>query len=380
MHWCHHSNKFLSKHNVRIKKTIKKAFIIAAWLVVGSGMLTLLIAANQKEQAHTCKKLIVTIKGSGSTYAIDKEDIIKRLQTSASEKLIGKALSDFNLVKLEDQLKKDLWIGDADIYFDSQDALHVLITEKDPIARVFTASGNSFYLDSSARRMPLLDKVSIRLPVFTNFPDAKVLKAKDSALLNDVKQVARFINKDPFWSAQIAQIDITENNTFEAIPVVGNHIIKIGKAEGIETKFKKLFLFYQMVLSKTGFDKYSILDIQFTNQVVATRKGAVSAIDSVQLQRNIQELLTKNNLQLQKENEGEEVVKPEAPTMTIDTASVHDEKPAVVASDKKQEAKISNKNKVSVKRNSTSVKPKLKQTTSKPVRKPKAVMPKRTAD
>ena len=360
---------------------------MAVWTAVGSGMLTLLIAANKKEQEHTCKKFIVTIKGSGATYAIDKADVIRLLQSTPAGKLIGKPLSEFNLARLEQKLKTNMWIGEADIYFDSQDALHVLVTEKEPIARVFTAAGNSFYLDSEVKRMPLLEKVSIRLPVFTNFPDGRIMKAKDSALLQDVKHLAHFIANDAFWKAQIAQIDIAGNNTFEAIPVIGNHIIKIGKAEDLDAKFNKLFVFYKNVLSKTGFDKYSVLDIQFNSQVVATHKGVGSAIDSLQLKRNIQELLTKNSLQLQNGTEGATEVKPEVFINSIDTTTVKDTPPASALISKEPDVKKIKTDNPVVKRNPTPVKPKLKPATSKPVRKteaaskrkPKAVMPRRTA-
>lgn len=333
--------------------------MIAALFIISSGLLTLLIAANKKDQKHICKKIIVTIKGNGSTYAIDKTDIIKLLQTSATQILIGTPISNIDPARLEAKLKTDQWIGSADIYFDSQDALHVLVTEKDPMVRIFTTSGNSFYLDSAGRKMPLLDKVSVRLPVFTNYPDVRVLKAKDSALLNDVKRLAVFINNNAFWSAQIAQVDITADNKFEAIPTIGNHVIRIGSAEDIEAKFNKLFVFYQRVLRQTGFDKYSVLDIQFSNQVVATHKGAVTAIDAQQLQKNIQELLKKNNLQTQKEDDDSDNIKPAAKT---DSTTVQKATPAN-----------------NIKTNITNAKPKTK-TQAIPERKPKAVMPKKNAD
>ncbi len=135
------------------------------------------------------------------------------------------------------------------------------------------------------------------MPVITNFIAAKRLNAADSVLLNEVKELLQFITADDFWKVQIAQIDITPAHNFELIPVVGNHLIKLGTADNYKEKLQRLFVFYQQVLSKTGFDKYSVIDLRYDGQVVASQKGDYTTIDSVQLQKNIKELLAKTRLQ-----------------------------------------------------------------------------------
>jgi cell division protein FtsQ len=56
---------------------------------------------------------------------------------------------------------------------------------------------------------------------------------KDSLLLHDVKVTAAFINSDSFWSSQVAQIDMAPSEAdgsweFDMVPVIGNHIVKLG--------------------------------------------------------------------------------------------------------------------------------------------------------
>ena len=142
--------------------------------------------------------------------------------------------------------------------------------------------------------MPLSDLQSARVPVFTNFPDRqagkKVLNAKDSALLSDVKKTSLFILNDPFWMAQTEQVDIDEDDGFEMIPTVGNHIVKLGNGDDIDKKFHRLLVFYQQVLSKTGFDKYNTVDVRFEGQVIGS-KTKVTKVDSLQVRRNVEKLL-----------------------------------------------------------------------------------------
>ena len=284
------------------KRVLKKLVLLTVWCVIASGMMTLLVAANSNKAGHVCKDVVITLKGVGESFYIDKTEVSKALKKSAGGKLVNKAITGVNLARLEKDIKKDKWIANAELFFDSKDVLHAVITEKEPIARVFTTTGKSFYLDTAAMRLPLLQNMSVRVPVITNFPSVKKLSKKDSALLKDIQILTRFVGQHPFWSAQVAQIDIVEGKYFEIVPTIGSHIINIGTAENLEQKFHSLMVFYKKVLPKVGFEKYSYLNVQYSGQVVATHKGAISVVDSLQLKKNVEELLKRNMLQEEAEN------------------------------------------------------------------------------
>ena len=123
--------------------------------------------------------------------------------------------------------------------------------------------------------LPLSEKFSARLPIFTNFPsDKKVLLPSDSSLLRDIISISLAIQKDSFHMAMIEQIDITAQQTFEMLPKFGNAVIVVGDAKNIENKLSKLRLFYKEIMVKAGWNMYSEINIQYNNQVVAKRKGA----------------------------------------------------------------------------------------------------------
>ena len=91
--------------------------------------------------------------------------------------------------------------------------------------------------------------------------------------------------------AQVAQIDINEYKKFEMVPVVGNHLVRLGNGENMEAKFRRLMVFYQQVLRKVGFEKYKLIDVQYKGQVVASRFIGDPKVDSVQLRKNVERLL-----------------------------------------------------------------------------------------
>ncbi|HWR32492.1 MAG TPA: hypothetical protein VN451_03130 [Chitinophagaceae bacterium] len=273
------------------KTTIRKILFVSIWLCIGGGMFTLLMAAISRKNKGLCKDYSVTIKGVQNNFFIDKKDVEQLLMNATGGNLKGMQVSSFKLSELEQMLEQNTWISDAELYFDNHDVLHVSIVEKEPVARIFTTGNNSFYIDSAGKKLPLSDKMSARVTVFTGFSERKTLSVKDSLLLNNIKLMANYIYNDPFWQAQVSQVEITVDKTFEMIPVVGNHIVRLGNAENIDLKFRRLMIFYQQVLSKTGFDKYKVIDVQYKGQVVVSRYAGDSKVDSVQLRRNVEKLL-----------------------------------------------------------------------------------------
>jgi cell division protein FtsQ len=215
---------------------------------------------------------------------------LKLLKAAAKGEVKGQKKSSFNLLQIEQQLENNVWIKDAELYFDNKDVLHVSVTEREPVARIFTITGKSFYIDGGEKRIPLSDKLSARVPVFTGFPE-KVISKRDSALLRDVRSAAGFILHDPFWMSQVAQIDITPERNFEMIPVVGNHTVLLGDGENIERKFHRLFVFYKNVLSQTGFDKYKAINVQYAGQVIGVKSKSGSKSDTARLRLNVEKLL-----------------------------------------------------------------------------------------
>jgi cell division protein FtsQ len=279
---------------VKAKTTIRKVLFVTLWLCIGGGMITLLLAAITKKNKGECKDYMISIKGANDHFFIDKNDIVKFLAKETKGNIKGEPVASFKLHELEQMLEQNTWIEDAELYFNNQDVLHVSVTEKEPIARLFTTNGNSYYIDRQGNKMPLSDKISARVPVFTGYPELKILNGYDSILLNEVKAIANFIIKDSFWMSQVSQIEITPKRNFEMIPVIGNHLVQLGSGESIDKKFRRLMIFYQQVLSKTGFDKYKIIDVQFKGQVVTSKYDIIEKIDSVQLKKNVDKLLRKS--------------------------------------------------------------------------------------
>lgn len=250
----------------------KKRLIQAAWILAGIGTVVLMGAAMQKKNRKTCTDIKIEITGIEENMFIDEKDILELV--NQNRKVIGTAIAMLNLRSMETLLEKNPWVKNAEMFLDNQQVLQIQIEERQPVARVFTMQGSSFYLDSAGVRLPLSDKLSARVPMFTGFPSDNIKLSKpDSALLKDVVKLGRYILADSFWTAQVAQIDIEPGRQFELVPVFGDHVVSIGSAEELDAKFNRLYTFYKQAWLQNGIHYYEKINVQFDKQVVAVKKG-----------------------------------------------------------------------------------------------------------
>ena len=266
------------------------------WTLAGAGVLVLLVAAIRYRNSNACKGWHITIGGGSSANSrsfIDRKRITDLLLAAGADERQGRSIQTFDLRRLESALKKDIWIKDAQLFFDNNGMLQVRVSERIPVARIFTREGNSFYIDSNGVTLPLQTGFAARLPVFTDYPAPKFRTiGADSALSAGMLQLCVFLRGDPFWLTQIAQVVITPQKSFELDPAIGNHRIGFGDGTDIGAKFHRLYLFYSEVLSKVGMDKYDRIDVSYAGQVVARLRGTTqNRIDSVRGIDNIRQMI-----------------------------------------------------------------------------------------
>ena len=276
-----------------MKKTVLLRWVqVAGWVLAGAGVITLLAAAIRNTSEQRCTGLAIHIEGANNHVFVDKQDILHALNQYIDGSAEGQPLSAFNLQSLERDLAKNIWVKQVQLFFDNNRLLQIHVTEREPVARVFNVSGTSFYIDSSITQLPLSEKLSARLPVFTGFPsDKAVLAHTDSALLRDIATLSRAIQNDSFMMALVEQIDITPERNFEIVPKVGEGVIGWGDASDSEAKISKLKLFYSQIMTRCGWNYYSRLNLQYKGQIVARRKGAediaADSLRTVQLMQSI---------------------------------------------------------------------------------------------
>ncbi|MEZ2442059.1 cell division protein FtsQ/DivIB [Chitinophaga sp. RCC_12] len=261
---------------------LKRLGVAVLWGMVLTGFTVLLVAAIQDKDAGKCKSIQVKFEGKDDNFFIESKDIKSLITKDKNLNPVGKSIADINIAQLESIVDQDPWVKNAEIYFDNGQQLNIKVTQREPVARVFTFSGNSFYLDGAGEHIPVSSRYAARVPVFTGFPsDAEKLQQPDSLLAAQIVDMGTYIGKDPFWMAQVEQLMITGDRRFEFIPKLGDQVIAFGEGIDIEKKFTKLLAFYKEGLNKVGWNNYTRINIAFENEVVCTRKDGVVPLQPV---------------------------------------------------------------------------------------------------
>jgi cell division protein FtsQ len=266
---------------------------IALTGLVTAGGLMLLSAVKTKE-AKSCSKVQVQYKNGVASGFVPEKEVYATISGLLHAEPVGSALGRFELNEIEEQLEKHPWVYDAQLYFDNNQVLHVVLDEAIPVARVMDVGGNSFYVDQFGRELPLSMNYRVDLPVFTGVP----LKRNSGAGLKDIQKVCMLsavVVKDTFWMAQAAQIDILPGGKMEMIPALGNHVVDLGDGVNAEEMFQKLKHFYMAMAAAGRLNDYSRIHAGYKGQIVAQRAQYVVAnADGKEAMSTYQKIVSEN--------------------------------------------------------------------------------------
>ncbi|MDP4272466.1 MAG: hypothetical protein Q8909_20450, partial [Bacteroidota bacterium] len=106
-------------------------------------------------------------------------------------------------------------------------------------------------------------KYSARLPIASGFIQKKLAET-------DLFRFALFLRGNPFWNAQIQQIDVQQNQEVILIPTVGDQKILLGRLTDFEAKMDNLFALYKQGLNHFGWNKYKTINLRYDRQVICT--------------------------------------------------------------------------------------------------------------
>ena len=268
------------------KLNAKKILTLVIWIIGLSGLVASLAFATNNEKNVLSENLSVSITNINDNQFLDEEDI-KLFFKERSDTILHAAIKNINVTKLEKALNAHPAIENADISVDVNGDVNVDVKQRTPVVRILNLDGESYYIDTQSKLMPLSENYTARVLIATGnifepyaqrYTTTVNIIAKHPiyskvSVLDDIFAVTQYINKDSVLASLIQQINITKDKEIELFPSIGNHKIIFGDAQNIEEKFNKLKLFYTEGLNKTdGWNKYSIINIKYKNQVVCTKK------------------------------------------------------------------------------------------------------------
>ena len=214
-------------------------------------------------EGEVCTDLQVFLTDSLDKHFVSESDLVAILKKAKLDPL-KKPMSTVNTHLIEKELLKNEMIAEAEAYKTPSGIVKLEIVQKMPIIRIMGARG-SYYVDNLGTTMPISRRYVAHVPIVSGYVEKELA-------VTDLYKFALFLQENEFWNDQIEQIYVYPDNDIELIPRVGNHRIMLGSFEGFEEKLDNLRLFYEQAIPKVGWEKYSMINLKYKNQIVCTKK------------------------------------------------------------------------------------------------------------
>ncbi|HXH19946.1 MAG TPA: hypothetical protein VNJ07_12785 [Chitinophagales bacterium] len=247
-------------------RTMLKA---AGWTAAVAAFLAAMGASIAETQHKECSNLYIKIDHDTGLFFVDESDVTNTIKSYCSEDLHGMPLRSVDFSEVEERLESNPFVQNAEIFSSTKGALRVDVSQRQPLVRVVNNSGVSYYLDVNGTKIPASSKFTARVVVATGYIENQA----HPAVLDELRTLCLFISKEAFWKAQFEQIYVTQSGEFELVPKLGNHIIRLGRANDLEAKFHKLMIFYKEVLKNFDADNYRIVNLKYDKQIVCTKNS-----------------------------------------------------------------------------------------------------------
>lgn len=253
---------------MKINFNIKRELKITAILAVVFG----LIAFSEKKQSSvSVKDIVIKIENIEGNQFIDEEDIVDLMQLD-EEILKGASLDKLNMKQIESRIKMNRFVKDAELYSDLKGNLVVKATLRRPVARLVRNDGPDGYIAEDGTVMPVSDKFTTRVVLISGSYIRGLLSLENLNKTEETKNLMTMldmIREDDFWRAQIAQLDIDSKGHISIMPQIGGQVIEFGVADNLETKFKKMKIFYKEILPQRGWNTYKRVNLEYEGQIIA---------------------------------------------------------------------------------------------------------------
>lgn len=217
---------------------------------------------NDPVDTQTCSAVNVVVEDSAKAAFITSQEI-RDILTKAKKYPEGEKLSSIDCLAMEQVLLKNPFIDKATCFKTAGGQVIIKVQQRLPVMRVINTQGENYFIDSYGKIMPHMhytaDMVVATGHISRNYAQRYLVP------------IGKLLQKDSFWDGQIEQIHVNDSGCIEMIPRVGEHVIKAGKPSNFQQKLQRLKTFYEKVLCRVGWNKYSSINIEYDNQIICKK-------------------------------------------------------------------------------------------------------------
>ena len=225
---------------------------------------------ERKQDYKKIQELNILIHDEGNNYFLDKEEIHKLITADNSDFIIGSEYADVDLKAIEARVRQNEYVSGTQAFKDLSGNLTIEISLCKPIARIIRSGKQDSYVCESGKVISTSEKYTPRVLLISGdyLNEVNSGNLQSDSAFQSLFGLVKFIVKDPFWKAQISQIDIDRRGDVVLYPLVTKQYIEFGRVEDIEEKFLKLKYFYKKILPHKGWNHYARVNLEYEHQII----------------------------------------------------------------------------------------------------------------
>ncbi len=247
--------------------------------IIAAAIVAALVSAwalnSRQRHLMTCAALKVEILDD---YDFVTQEEVEKILTADYGPFIGQRLDSVNLDRMEKILAGKSAILKAEAYTTKDSLLHIMITQRQPVVR-FQRRDGGFYSDADGFLFPLQQNFTSMVPVIDgDIPLSEELSYKgrprseeERLWLGDILRMISYMSSSGNWNENIVQITVEKDGNLVMIPRKGKERFLFGPPEDIESKFRRMALYYGSIVPEKGEDYYSTVNLKFSKQIVCRK-------------------------------------------------------------------------------------------------------------
>ncbi len=271
---------------------------------------------------EVCDEVLVMIDDDPDVM-LDSAAVISLLEKSG-ENPMGKKMGAIDMGAMEKVISKNPFVTQVKCYGNNsgmevgKGRVCIQVEQMIPVLLVFDNNNNHFYADAVGNVIES-DSLYARNLLVANG------EINRNYVVAELIHLAQYIKQDNFWDNQIEQIyveyDKDKQRVVTLVPRVGDHKIYLGPIDNFEKKLVRLRKFYERGLPVVSWSKYSILNLEYDNQVVGVIRGQEQkvVVKDEQTQQPAQEGQTEPQTTTQNDNQNTAETAQQQPSQDVVT-------------------------------------------------------------
>lgn len=275
-----------------MKKVWKIIGIVLVWLAIVGFFVGAALLRHHNEEARKVEVLRVVVVDSAEVPLVTADKIAQAIQ-HAGLMPTGKDVDSVSLLAINNLVESNCFVRSSQTFVDYEGVLTVRLTQRKPLVRVITTSGEDFYLTANGHLLPTQQGAAIDLPLVTGditlpfprgFKGDMVAWARENEKNSDKNYIfllkltnfVRLVESRPEWGGNIVQIvaeregvkagSKAPRTTIKLIPRRGNYTVQLGTLDNVEAKLNRWVRFVEAGV--VDLNAPHTLDVAYEGQAV----------------------------------------------------------------------------------------------------------------